>query len=86
MIFSSPVIYWPVRKVDSYPEHEEMQSVMSLNKKQKKQIDVARQKIQKLRQRLTGAKAQMDDPQEVKNLEQEIAAQEDLIKKVQEES
>ncbi|HAW28868.1 MAG TPA: hypothetical protein DCY03_12235 [Planctomycetaceae bacterium] len=59
---------------------------MSLNKKQKKQIDVARQKIQKLRQRLTGAKEQMDDPQEVKNLEQEIAVQEDLIKKVQEAS
>ncbi|MEQ8634035.1 hypothetical protein [Gimesia maris] len=63
-----------------------MQFVMSLNKKQKKQIDVARQKIQKLRQRLTGAKEQMDDPQEVKNLEQEIAVQEDLIKKVQEAS
>ncbi|EDL60671.1 hypothetical protein PM8797T_11484 [Gimesia maris DSM 8797] len=59
---------------------------MSLNKKQKKQIDVARQKIQKLRQRLTGAKEQMDDPQEVKYLEQEIAVQEDLIKKVQEAS
>lgn len=65
---------------------EEKQTAMGLNKKQKKQIDVARQKIQKLRQRLTGAKEQMDDPQEVKNLEQEIAAQEDLIKKVQEDS
>ncbi|WP_291168026.1 hypothetical protein [Gimesia sp.] len=63
-----------------------MQSVMSLNKKQKKQIDIARQKIQKLRQRLTGAKEQMDDPQEVKSLEQEIAVQEDLIKKAQEAS
>ncbi|MFK7778596.1 MAG: hypothetical protein QM501_10880 [Gimesia sp.] len=59
---------------------------MSLNKKQKKQIDVARQKIQKLRVRLTGAKEQMDDPQEVKNLEQEIATQEETIKKVQEAS
>ncbi|HAH48130.1 MAG TPA: hypothetical protein DCM07_25410 [Planctomycetaceae bacterium] len=59
---------------------------MSLNKKQKKQIDIARQKIQKLRQRLTGAKEQMDDPQEVKSLEQEIAVQEDLIKKAQEAS
>lgn len=59
---------------------------MGLNKKQKKQIDVARQKIQKLRQRLTGAKEQMDDPQEVKNLEREIAAQEDIIKKNQEGS
>lgn len=57
---------------------------MGLNKKQKKQIDVARQKIQKLRQRLTGAKAQMDDPQEVESLEKEIAEQEELIKKVQE--
>lgn len=59
---------------------------MSLNKKQKKQIDVARQKIQKLRLRLTGAKKQMDDPQEVKNLEQEIATQEENIKKIQEAS
>ena len=57
---------------------------MGLNKKQKKQIDVARQKIQKLRQRLTGAKAQMDDPQEVALLEKEIADQEEIIKKVQE--
>ncbi len=56
---------------------------MGLNKKQKKQIDVARQKIQKLRLRLTGAKEQMDDEQEVKNLEQEIAAQEEAIKKIQ---
>ena len=59
---------------------------MGLNKKQKKQIDVARQKIQKLRQRLTGAKAQMDDPQEVASLEKEIADQEEIIKKVQEGS
>lgn len=59
---------------------------MSLNKKQKKQIDVARQKIQKLRLRLTGAKEQMDDPQEVKNLEQEIATQEEAIKKIQDAS
>ncbi|WP_339734456.1 hypothetical protein [uncultured Gimesia sp.] len=59
---------------------------MGLNKKQKKQIDVARQKIQKLRQRLTGAKSQMDDPQEVTKLEQEIAAQEDMIKKAQDGS
>ncbi|WP_299469314.1 hypothetical protein [uncultured Gimesia sp.] len=59
---------------------------MNLNKKQKKQIEIARQKIQKLRQRLTGAKVQMDDAQEVKNLEQEIAAQEELIKKYQEDS
>ncbi len=59
---------------------------MSLNKKQKKQIDVARKKIQNLRQRLTGAREQMDDPQEVNNLENEIAAQEELIKKIQNET
>lgn len=59
---------------------------MSLNKKQKKQIDVARKKIQNFRQRLTGAREQMDDPQEVKNLENEIAVQEELIKNIQNES
>lgn len=61
-------------------------TTMGLNKKQKKQIDVARKKIQNFRQRLTGAKEQMDDPEEVKNLENEIAAQEELIKSIQDGS
>lgn len=48
---------------------------MGLNKKQKKQIDVAKKKIQNLQQQLAGAKAQPDDPQEVPRLEAEIEKQ-----------
>jgi len=48
---------------------------MGLNKKQKKQIDVAKKKIQGLQQQLAGAKAQPDDPAEVPRLEAEIEKQ-----------
>ena len=57
---------------------------MALNKRQKKQIDVERKKIQNLRQRLSGAKEQLDDPDEVTRLEGEIAACEARLKKTQE--
>lgn len=46
---------------------------MSLNKKQKKQIDVEQKKLAQLRQQLSGAKKQLDDPAEVTRLEREIA-------------
>jgi len=59
---------------------------MSLNKKQKKQIDVQRQKITKLQQQLSGAKQQMDDPQDVVRLEREIAEHEATIEKIKAES
>lgn len=49
---------------------------MALNKKQKKQLDVLKKKIEKLRQLLAGAKSQMDDPAEVTRIEGEIAAAE----------
>ncbi len=58
---------------------------MSLNKKQKKQIEVHRQKITKLRQQLSGAKQQMDDPADVTRLEQEIAEHEAAIDKLKSE-
>lgn len=57
---------------------------MALNKKQKKQIDVAKKKLVQLRLQLSGNRQQMDDPSEVTRLEQEIAAQEAQIKKIQE--
>jgi len=56
---------------------------MGLNKKQKKQIDVAKKKIQKLQQQLSGAKAQPDDPAEVPRLEGEIAKLKQQIQDIQ---
>jgi DNA-binding FrmR family transcriptional regulator len=52
-----------------------------MDKKQKKRIDVLRTRIQNLQQQLAGARKQMDDPQEVKGLEQQVAAAEaELLK------
>lgn len=45
-----------------------------MDKKAKKRVEVLRKKVDSLQQRLTGAKAQMDDPAEVEQLEKEIAA------------
>ena len=42
--------------------------------KAKKRIEVIKQKLQLLRQKLAGAKRQDDEPGEVKKLEQEIAS------------
>lgn len=46
---------------------------MSLNKKQKKQLDLDQKKLAQLRSQLSGAKKQVDDPEDVTRLEQEIA-------------
>lgn len=54
-----------------------------LNKKQKKQIDAARKKLNKLQQQLTGARSQPDDPAEVPRLENEIAGLHEEIRKIQ---
>ena len=52
-----------------------------MDKKAKKRIDVVRQRLQKMQQQLAGAKKQMDDPEEVRRLENEIAeAERDLEK------
>jgi len=42
--------------------------------KVKKRLEVIRQKLQMLQQQLAGAKRQDDEPGEVRNLEQQIAA------------
>ena len=55
---------------------------MSLNKKQKKQLDVEHKKIAQLQLQLAGAKKQMDDPQDVTRIEQEIAAANARIEKI----
>jgi chromosome segregation ATPase len=43
-----------------------------MDKKAKKRIDLLNQKLQKMRQQLSGARRQMDDPQDVTRLEREI--------------
>ena len=45
---------------------------MGLNRKQKKQLEVARKKIENLRQQLAGAKTQPDAPADIPRLEAEI--------------
>jgi division protein CdvB (Snf7/Vps24/ESCRT-III family) len=55
-----------------------------MDKKGKKKSDVLHQRLTKLRQQLAGAKKQMDDIEEVRRLEQDIAAAETELKKVQE--
>ncbi len=45
---------------------------MGLNRKQKKQLEVARKKLENLRQQLAGARSQPDDPNDIPRLEGEI--------------
>lgn len=42
--------------------------------REKKRLEVIKQKLQMLRQKLAGARKQDDEPGEVKQLEQQIAA------------
>ncbi len=53
-----------------------------MDKKAKKRIDVLQVKLQKLRLQLVGAKKQMDDPEDVKKIEAEIAAAESELAKL----
>jgi DNA-binding FrmR family transcriptional regulator len=53
-----------------------------MDKKQKKRIDVLNHRITKLREQLAGARKQMDDPQEVKNLEKQLAEAEAELAKI----
>lgn len=53
-----------------------------MDKKAKKRIDVLNQKLQQLRKQLSGARQQMDDPGEVKRLENEIAGHEAELAKL----
>ncbi|MGB7348190.1 MAG: hypothetical protein WBD20_28455 [Pirellulaceae bacterium] len=45
-----------------------------MDKKQKKRLEVIKKKIESLLPRLAGAREQADDPNEVKQYEDEIAA------------
>lgn len=53
-----------------------------MDKKQKKRLDVINKKLQTLRPRLAGSREQTDDPQELKQLEDEIAALEAEAKEI----
>ena len=55
---------------------------MALNKKQKKQLEVAKKKKIKLQQLLSAAKAQPDDPSEITDLESQITTIEAEIQKI----
>lgn len=46
---------------------------MALNKKQQKQIDAVKNKIQRLQLLLSAARRQPDDPREIPKLEKDIA-------------
>ena len=54
-----------------------------MDKKAKKRIDLLRKKVADLQPRLAGAKKQMDDPDEVRKLEAELAAAQQEIAKLQ---
>jgi hypothetical protein len=45
-----------------------------MDKKSQKRIEVLRKKVAELQPRLAGAKKQMDDPDEVRRLETDLAA------------
>ncbi len=47
-----------------------------MDKKAQKKIDVLHKRIQNLRQQIAGAKKQMDDPDELRTLEKQLAAAE----------
>jgi hypothetical protein len=53
-----------------------------MDKRDKKRIDVLNQKLQKLRQQLSGARRQMDEPDEVTRLEKQVAEVEAELQKL----
>ena len=48
-------------------------NLMTMNKKQKKQIDALKNKVQRLQQLLNAARKQPDDPADIPQLERQIA-------------
>ena len=55
---------------------------MALNKKQKKQIEAAKNKIQRVQQLLNAARKQPDDPEDIPQLEAQIASLQAEIEKI----
>jgi DNA-binding FrmR family transcriptional regulator len=56
-----------------------------MDKKAKKKTHVLQQRIQALRQQVAGAKKQLDDPAELKSLEQQLAAAEAELAKIRDQ-
>lgn len=56
-------------------------STVFMDKKAKKKQDVLRHRLQVLQQQLSGARRQLDDPEEVRRLEQDIATTESELQK-----
>ena len=56
-----------------------------MDKKQKKRIQTLHERLQDLRQKLSGAKRQMDDPGEVKQIELQIVQAEAELQKAKQE-
>jgi hypothetical protein len=55
-----------------------------MDKKVKKKTHVLQQRIQALRQQLAGARKQMDDPDELKSIERQLAAAEAELSRTKE--
>ena len=55
---------------------------MALNKKQKKQIDAAKNKIQRAQLLLNAARQQPDDPEDIPRMEAQIAELQAEIEKI----
>lgn len=53
-----------------------------MDKRDKKRIDVLNQRLAKLRQQLSGARKQMDDPEEVRRLEKQLIEVESELQKL----
>jgi hypothetical protein len=53
-----------------------------MDKKAKKRIDLLHKKIADIQQRLAGARKQMDDPDEVRQLEVDLAAAQQELEKL----
>lgn len=53
-----------------------------MDKKTKKQLEVARKRLQKLQMQLSGARQQEDEPGEVKQIEEQMAETRDTIAKL----
>ena len=53
-----------------------------MEKKAEKRIELLRKKVNDLQQRLAGARKQMDDPDEVRQLGTDLAAAKDEIEKL----
>lgn len=53
-----------------------------MDKKTKKKIDVLRKRIAKTQQQVAGAKLQPDEPDEVENLQKEIAKMKEEIERL----